>query len=93
MRGSFFLIPGTKDAIARKRFFSSYLCRDILQRAGPHVQTLSLKFLGVLNAAALDDKDKVVNLSKGFRCLTSDVIMDFMLHKALRALDPTSSSQ
>ena len=73
--------------MARRNLFSSYFSRESLRRAEPHIQNLISKFFGILQAAASEDKGKTVNLSLGFRCLTSDVIMNFSFNKPLGALD------
>ena len=73
--------------MARRNLFSSYFSRESLRRAEPHIQKFTSKFLGILQAAISEDEGKTVNLSMGFRCLTSDVIMNFSFNKPLGALD------
>ncbi len=73
--------------MARRNLFSSYFSRESLRRAEPHIQNLISKFLSILQGAASEDEGKTVNLSMGFRCLTSDVIMNFSFNKPLGALD------
>ncbi|KAF6227140.1 hypothetical protein HO133_008582 [Letharia lupina] len=87
LHGSFFQQLETKDALARRNLFSTYFSQRSVRRAEPLIQNLSSKFLDFLEAAASDDEGKIVNLSKGFRCLTSDVIMNFTFHKPLGALE------
>ena len=48
---------------------------------------LSSKFLDTLQTATSEDKSRGVNISMGFRCLTTDMIMDFIFNKPLEALD------
>ena len=73
--------------MARRSLFSSYFSRESVRRAEPLIQTHTSKFFGVLQAAASNAEGQIVNLSKGFQCLTSDVIMDFTFNKPLGALD------
>ena len=87
LHGSFFQQLETKDALARRNLFSTYFSQRSVRRAEPLILNLSSKFLDLLQAAASDDEGKIVNLSKGFRCLTSDVIMNFTFHKPLGALE------
>ena len=77
----------TKDAMAHKSLFRSYLSRDSIRRTEPLIHTFVSKFLGILQGSASEGKEETVNLSKGFRCLTMDVILDFTFTEALGALD------
>ena len=81
--GSFVGILDTKDAVARRSFYNSHFSREHMRRTESLVQTLSLKFLDVLQAAASEDKEEYLNFTMGFRCLTSDVIMKFTFNKLL----------
>lgn len=73
--------------MARRSLYSSYLSRESIRRAEPLIQMLSSKFFDMLQTATSEDKGKVVNISMGFRCLTTDLIMDFTFKKPLGALD------
>ena len=73
--------------MARRNLFSSSFSRESLRRSESHIQNLISKFLRILQAAVSEDEGKIVNLSLGFCCLTSDVIMNFSFSKPLGALD------
>ena len=77
----------TKDALAHKSYFSSYLSRESTRRAEPLIRTFISRFLGKLQENASEGEEKTVNLSKGFRCLTSDVILNFTFNEPLGALE------
>ena len=87
LNGGFFQVLETKDALAHKSLYSSYLSRESTRRAEPLIHTLISKFLGRLQETASEDKEEIVNLSKGFRCLTLDVILNFVFNEPLGALD------
>lgn len=73
--------------MAHKSLFRSYLSRESIRRFEPLIHTFVTKFLGILQASASEGKEESVNLSKGFQCLTADVILDFTFNEALGALD------
>ena len=73
--------------MARRSLILSYFSRESIRRAEPLVQSLCSKFLSVLQAATSKEEGDVVNLSNGFRALTSDTIMTFTFNKPLGALD------
>ena len=73
--------------MAHKSLFSSYLSRESTRRAESLIHTFVSKFLGRLQENASEGEEKTVNLSKGFRCLTLDVIFNFMFNEPLGALD------
>lgn len=73
--------------MARRNLITPYFSRESMRRAEPLVQRLCYKFLSVLQAATSKEKGDVVNLSNGFRALTSDTIMTFTFNKPLGALD------
>ena len=73
--------------MARRSLISPYFSRESIRRAEPLVQNLCSKFLSILQAATSKEKGGIVNLSKGFRGLTSDTIMTFTFNKPLGALD------
>ena len=73
--------------MARRSLISPYFSQESIRRAEPLVQNLCSKFLSILEAAASKEKRDVVNLSMGFRALTSDTIMTFTFNKPLGALD------
>lgn len=73
--------------MARRSFTSPHFSRESIRRAEPVVQTLCSNFLDILQAAASKEKGNIVNLSKGFRGLASDMIMTFSFNKQLGALD------
>ena len=77
----------TKDALAHKSLFSSYLSRESTRRAEPIFHTFVSNFLGKVQENASECEEKIVNLSKCFRCLTLDVIFNFTLNEPLGALD------
>ena len=73
--------------MARKSLIIPYFSRESIRRAEPLVQSLCSKFLSILQAAASKEKGDIVNLSNGFRALSSDTIMTFTFNKPLGALD------
>lgn len=73
--------------MARRSLISPYLSRESIRRAEPLVQSLCSKFLSILQAATSKEEGDTVNLSRGFRALTSDNIMTFTFNKPLGALD------
>ena len=73
--------------MARRSLIISYFSRESIRRTEPLVQSLCSKFLSVLQATTSKEEGVVVNLSNGFRALTSDTIMTFTFNKPLGALD------
>ena len=73
--------------MARRSLIIPYFSRESIRRAEPLVQDLCSKFLSILKAATSNEKRVVVNLSNGFRALTSDTIMAITFNKPLGALD------
>ena len=73
--------------MARRSLISPHFSQESIRRAEPLVQNLCSKFLSILQAATSKEKGDVVNLSRGFRALTSDTIMTFTFNKPLGALD------
>ena len=58
---------------------------EAIRHVEPLVQDFVNKFMDKVNAAA--STGNVVNLSRGFRCLTADVIMNYSFQRPLGALD------
>ena len=85
LNGSFFNIPDTRTALARRSLFSSSFSMEAIRNAEPLIMEVIDKFFGILHGAALEAK--VVDLEMGFRCLTSDSIMTFMFQNPLGVLD------
>ena len=83
----FFSELDTKNALAHKSLYSSYLSRESTRRAEPRIHTFVSKFLGKLQENAWEGEGKTVNLSKGVRCLTLDVILNFTFNEPLGALE------
>ena len=73
--------------MARRSLIITSFSRDSIRRAEPLVQDLCSRFLSILQAATSKEKRVVVNLSNGFRALTSDTIMAITFNKPLGALD------
>ena len=82
---SFFQILETKEAMARKNMMNPYFSQEAIRRAEPLIQTFTIKFLTILERAALEARP--VNMSLGFKCLAADTNMNFSFQKPLGALD------
>ena len=87
VKDAFGSVLETKDALAHKSLFSSYLSKESTRRAEPIIHTFVSKFLSKVQENASGVEEEIVNLSKGFRCLTSDVIFNFTFNEQLGALD------
>ena len=87
LRGSFFQKSNVKEAMSHRNLYSTYFTREATRRAEPLVQNSVSKFLNILQLAALEKEPKTMNLSLGFRCLSSDVITNLMFDKPLGWLE------
>ncbi len=85
--GSFFQKSNIKDAMFHRNLYSAYFTREATRRAEPHVQNSVSKFLKLLQSAVSENEWKIVNLTLGFRCLSSDVITNFMFEEPLGWLE------
>ena len=85
LEGALVNILGTKDAVLRRSMYLPFFSQDGIHRAEPLIQEFVNKFIKKLQIMA--EEDHVVNLSKGFQCLTMDIIMNYSFHRPLGALD------
>lgn len=84
---SFFQKRNIKDAMAHRNLYSAYFTREATRRAEPLVQNSVSKFLNILQSAASENEWRTINLSLGFKCLSSDVITNFMFDEPLGWLE------
>lgn len=84
-KNSIFTQAELKLAKPRKDMYQSSFSKAAIQRVESLIQGQIVKFLDILKQAAADDK--VVNLSYGYRCLTSDVIMNYCYQKPFGAIE------
>ena len=73
--------------MAHRNLYSAYFTREATRRAEPLVQTSVSKFLNLLQLAASENEWKTVNLTLGFRCLSSDIITNSMFDQPLGWLE------
>ena len=73
--------------MAHRNLYSAYFTREATRRAEPLVQSSVSKFLNLLQLAASEKEPKTLNLSLGFRCLSSDIITNSMFDKPLNWLE------
>ncbi|KAI9784345.1 MAG: hypothetical protein M1839_002406 [Geoglossum umbratile] len=85
LRGSLLCIRETPEAKKRKDAFNPFFSKAAVRRVEFLSHAKLAQFLGHLKKAAEDST--VVDISRGFRCLTADVIMHYSYQKDFGALD------
>ena len=75
MRGSVITIPGTPAATKRRELYHHYFSKLAIRRADDMIQKKISLLVDVLRSMAKENRP--VNLSRGYRCLTADIITEY----------------
>jgi hypothetical protein len=82
---SLFNMTDRAAAKTRKDMFQPYFSKAAIQRLESMIKAKVIQFLTVLASAAAGDK--AMDISRGFSCLTADVVTEYCNQKPLGALD------
>ena len=85
MRGSLIAIPTTHAARHRKEAYARYFSKIAIQNIEPLIQSKLNRFLKLLREAA--NSDEYIDLCRGFRCLSAEIIMDYTYKEDFGALN------
>lgn len=75
IRGSVITIPGTPAASKRRELYHHYFSKLAIRRADDLIQKKISLLVEVLKSMAKENRP--VNLSRGYRCLTADIITEY----------------
>ena len=75
MRRSLLAIPGTPAANKRRELYTHYFSKLAIRRANDLIQTKLSLLVDVFRSMAKENRP--VNLSRGYRCLTADIITEY----------------
>lgn len=80
---SYFLVKNTKEAKARKDLYAGFFSKAAIQRLEDLIHQKVDHFTTVMDTTG----KTAVNLTLGYMCLTSEIIMDYSFRKPLGALE------
>ncbi|KAJ5170217.1 Cytochrome P450 [Penicillium coprophilum] len=83
--GSHFNMPDLKSSKSRREMFAPFLSKAAVARGEPLIHATVMKFIEILSEYGNDNR--VVNLTRGYHSLTTDLIMNYGWQRAIGALD------
>lgn len=84
-KGALIAMPDHRTSKARKDMLQMYFSKAAIARLEPLIMAHIAKLLNILRQAAQEQKS--IDLNMGYRCLTSDIVMDYSYQTPLGALD------
>ncbi|KAJ5876808.1 hypothetical protein N7455_000273 [Penicillium solitum] len=85
LEGSHFNMSDLKSSKSRREMFAPFLSKAAVARGEPLIQTTIMKFIDILREYGKDNR--VVDITRGYHSLTTDVIMNYGWQRASGALD------
>jgi hypothetical protein len=82
--GSLISLTSTAESRKRREFYCGYFSRAAVHRVEFLIQAKLSQFMGSLDSAAA--KDRIVNFTFAFRCLTADIVMRYAYQQDFGAL-------
>ena len=78
-------IPGTPAAVKRRELYHHYFSKTAIRRADALIQEKISLLVDVLGSMAKDNRP--VNLSRGYRCLTADIVSEYVYQEEFGGLN------
>ena len=85
LEGSHFNMSDLKSSKSRREMFAPFLSKAAVSRGEPLIQTTIMKFIDILREYGNDNR--VVDITRGYHSLTTDIIMNYGWQRASGALD------
>ncbi|KAJ5976971.1 hypothetical protein N7501_000313 [Penicillium viridicatum] len=85
LEGSHFNMSDLKSSKSRREMFAPFLSKAAVSRGEPLIQTTIMKFIDILREYGKDNR--VVDITRGYHSLTTDIIMNYGWQRASGALD------
>ncbi|KAJ5617963.1 hypothetical protein N7537_003077 [Penicillium hordei] len=85
LEGSHFNMSDLKSSKSRREMFAPFLSKASVTRGEPLIQTTIMKFIDILREYGKNNR--VVDITRGYHSLTTDVIMNYGWQRASGALD------
>lgn len=79
LRGSLVYIPGTAAATKRRDTYSHHFSKSAIRRADDLIQSKISQLVDTFRAMA--NENQSIDLSRGYRCLTADILNEYVYHE------------